>query len=69
MSTTSVRRLIAVPVESVVVGDEIDSVGPRPEVTARVSGANGQRYLVTRTAGSAEVVREFDRRQMVSVWR
>lgn len=63
------KRLTVLPVVLVAAGDELEHGGSRVEVTNNVVGANGQRYLVTETAGGAIVVHEFDRTEKVSVWR
>lgn len=61
--------LVAVAAKDVRPGDELPSGGERVEVTENVLGRNGQRYLMTETAGGAIVVHERDPREAVSVWR
>lgn len=66
---TGTKRLTSISAFLVARGDELEVGGERVAVTGSARGANGQRYVVTQTAGGAPVVHEFDPGQRVSVWR
>ncbi len=67
--TGAMLTLTSIPARQVRTGDVIVMGDVRYTVTENVRGNNGQRHLITETAGGAIVVPERDPGEIVSVWR